>query len=255
MCICPLPSPPTSLQTLGSLLRTFAFGVLLFKTLSQKSNAGLSNKTLQAYAAVFILRLCSILVYEGYLPYDKSGDWFYQASELASLGLVVYLLWSVATQFPHTYNKNVDIFGDGFGLPSHATVLILVGPAVLIGLFLHPTLNGNFLTDTAWATALYIEAVAILPQLLLLQRRGGHVDDMLANYVFALGAARVMTFVFWLSSHHELNDRYSTSFGASFPGYAVLLAQLIHLALMGNFMFLYLESARRGHPMQLPLPS
>lgn len=33
--------------------------------------AGLSLKTLQAYACVFAFRLCSILFYEGYLPFDK----------------------------------------------------------------------------------------------------------------------------------------------------------------------------------------
>ena len=58
-------------------------------------SAGISLKTLEAYAAVFALRLTSILVYEGYLPFDKSGDWFYQATEILSLAEVVVLLVAV----------------------------------------------------------------------------------------------------------------------------------------------------------------
>lgn len=41
------------------------------------------------------MRLTSILVYEGYLPFDKSGDWFYQATEILSLAEVAVLLVAV----------------------------------------------------------------------------------------------------------------------------------------------------------------
>ncbi len=73
--------------------------------------AGISLKTLQAYALIFAARLSSILVrpavrwatgiimmlcclqiYEGYLPFDRSGDWFYQACEIIALLQVLSLI-------------------------------------------------------------------------------------------------------------------------------------------------------------------
>jgi hypothetical protein len=34
-------------------------------------------------------------VYEGYLPYDKSGDWFYQTTEILALVQVAVLIAAV----------------------------------------------------------------------------------------------------------------------------------------------------------------
>jgi len=34
-----------------------------------------SLKTLEAYSVVFFFRIVSIFRHEGYLPYDRSGDW------------------------------------------------------------------------------------------------------------------------------------------------------------------------------------
>lgn len=45
-----------------------------------------------------------------------------------------------------------------------------VSARLMMQLF-HPTLNNNFFTDTAWAFSLYLEAVAIMPQLYLFQKK------------------------------------------------------------------------------------
>ena len=34
-------------------------------------------KTLQLYILTFSVRLFSIMRHQGYLPFDKTGDWFY----------------------------------------------------------------------------------------------------------------------------------------------------------------------------------
>ena len=119
------------------------------------------------------------------------------------------IFWSLF-RFPRSYNKGVDSFG-AFQIPSELGVLYLIVPAVAIALFLHPTLNGNWYTDVAWTIALYLEAVAILPQLLMFQKsHEKEVEPFTANFVFFTAVARLMHFVFWLSSYHELNDKYST---------------------------------------------
>ena len=82
------------LQTLGSMLNVLSFGVLVSKVIRDKSTTSISMKTLQCYALVFAGRLSSILIYEGYLPYDRSGDWLYQFCEATALLLVLGLLFA-----------------------------------------------------------------------------------------------------------------------------------------------------------------
>jgi hypothetical protein len=58
-------------------MRCFGFGLLNFRMWSSKSAKGVSLKTLELYALTFLVRLLSIMRHQGYLPFDKSGDWFY----------------------------------------------------------------------------------------------------------------------------------------------------------------------------------
>merc|ERR1719488_448381 len=68
----------SSIYTLGMAVQCLAFYLLNAKVDMQKSVAGISAKTLQAYVLVFTFRLSSTLVKNGYLPVDQSGDWVFQ---------------------------------------------------------------------------------------------------------------------------------------------------------------------------------
>lgn len=46
------------------------------------SAQGISAKMLEIYFLLHCCRLYAIVPFEGYLPFDKSGDWFYQANEV-----------------------------------------------------------------------------------------------------------------------------------------------------------------------------
>lgn len=240
------------LMTLGSIFRMCAFVLLLIKVRSTKSAAGVSLKTLQVYAAVFTCRLMSIIPFDGYLPFDKSGDWFYQLVEVAALGLTITLIVQVTMSFSSTYDKAHDRFG-GPQLPSEFGIVYIIAPALILSIFLHPALNNFWITDVAWTFALYMEAVAILPQLYMFHRKGGEVESFTSHFVVCLGIARVMHFAFWLSTHHELENRMSALPGGWLVGYVVLLSQLVHLLLMVDFFYYYFVSVRTGGPMVLPM--
>lgn len=241
------------LMTLGSIMTMASFGVLIAKVVVNRTVSGISLKTLQAFAIVSAARLSSILVYEGYLPFDKSGDWFYQFCEIVVLAQVIGLVIVVTAIYPRTYSKNSDTFGAGL-LPSQMGLVWLAIPSLLLATVLHPSLNGNWLTDVAWTFALYLEAVAILPQLVMFQRsREKEVEAYTANFVFGIAVARALHFVFWLSSYHELNDKYATSIGSKYPGHLVVLSQVVNLVLMGDYIYYYMASARHGKPVLLPV--
>ena len=56
---------------------------------------------------------------------------------------------------------------------------------------------------------------------------------------------------FWMNSFHELADRN----GNRHVGVLVLVAQMVHLVIMGDFFYFYLRSVKKGLPIQLPSPS
>lgn len=124
------------LMTVGASLKLFGFSLVLYTVLTTGSAEGLSAKTLQAYAIVYFSRLCSVLYHPGYLPYDSSGDWFYQAVLCTGLVVVIAAMYLVLATFQHTYERQLDSFGAGgaFQLPAWASLPVLCGPAMVLAL-------------------------------------------------------------------------------------------------------------------------
>ena len=221
------------LLTLGSLLNLFGFGLLLIKIAVTRKATNISLKTLQAYALVFSFRLMSILFYEGYLPFDRSGDWFYQGVEIAALATVGVLIAVIIgnRDIAKSYARQLDKFGAIEGrVPAAWGVVVLAVPALLLAIILHPSLNGNVFTDVAWTFALYLEAVAIIPQTYLFYspNNPAELEPFEINFVFSLAVSRLLHFIFWLSSYQELNEKGSF-FRRRFPGHLVVLSQVRRL--------------------------
>lgn len=82
------------LLTYAACTRSFGFFILCFRMYASKTGtflkhmqmdfnslllvctgSSVSLKSLEAYVVVFLFRILSIMRHEGYLPYDKSGDW------------------------------------------------------------------------------------------------------------------------------------------------------------------------------------
>jgi hypothetical protein len=224
------------LMTMGSFIRFCGFCLLAFKLYSQDAGSEVSLKTLQLYAVVFAARLSSILVYEGYLPYDKSGDHVYPLLEILSLILVGCL--GAFTVSKRGYNPTQD----GFGNTKFGALFLAIPGLVLAALF-HPNLNRNFLTDVAWTFGLYLETVAIIPQFFMIQKAKKAVEPWLSHFCFCLGVSRVCLAMFWMTTASELGG---------WSGTTVLVAQVAHVAVMSEFCYYYLVAAAKQTEMILP---
>jgi len=236
------------LLTFGSFVRAFAFGILIYKGLVQKSVAGLSLKTLELYAVVFVFRMSSVLRYQGYLPFDSSGDWLYSFLEFLGLGGVCFMIFLMtAGPLKNTYEKDADRFGN-FHVPNDFGAVWVFGPAAILAILVHPGLNNNWLADTCWTIALYTESFAILPQLYMFQKRGGGVvETCISHFVYALAFGSFLHLWFWMFSYHELSDT-----GGAHVGYMVIFVQIANVIVMGDFLYFYFKSLKEGGPMMLP---
>ena len=70
---------------------------------------------------------------------------------------------------------------------------LLGGPAILALLF-HYEFS---IKEILWAYSIFLEAVAILPQMFLLQRLG-EAETITTHYIFALGAYRALYILNWI---------------------------------------------------------
>jgi ER lumen protein retaining receptor len=236
------------LMTYGAMARMFGFGILNVKTWKSQRATGVSAKTLQLYCLVFFFRLTSIIRHEGYLPYDKSGDWLYHLIEIMALVFTASALYGCLVTFKSTYQADQDMFGE-FNVPSGYGAIYLAGPIALIAIFVHPNLNADFLSDTAWTYAMYLESTALLPQLYMFQKQSSGVVELLtAHFVAALGFGRLMEFMFWIYSYHEL----ANSSGSRLPGYLALFSQFVQLILMVDFFWYYYMAVKNATPLVLP---
>ncbi|CAB9502973.1 lumen protein-retaining receptor [Seminavis robusta] len=236
------------LMTYGAMARMFGFGILNVKTFKSHRATGVSIKTLQLYCLVFFFRLTSIIRHEGYLPYDKSGDWLYHLIEIMALFFTASALYGCLIPFKSTYQADLDTFGEMNVPPGFGAVYLAV-PIGIIAIFIHPNLNSDFLSDTAWTYAIYLESAALVPQLYMFQKQASGVVELLtAHFVAALGFGRCMEFFFWIYSYHEL----ANSAGSKLPGYLALIAQFVQLVLMVDFFWYYYIAVKNATPLVLP---
>ena len=239
------------LLTLGSIISAFGFTLVLVKSFYSKSVAGVSLKSLQCYLVVYCLRLISICFTQAYLPYDKSGDWFYQFVEAYTLVVILLNIYLIMKPLKYTHNVHHDTWGQQY-IKKEYTALLLILPALILALIVRPQRSGNGFYDYLWAASMYLEGVAILPQLHMFQKnRTGEIESFTSHFVFSLFVSKLLVFFFWMSSWTELNGSYGF-ISRHFAGLAIIVSQITQLVLMASYVFYYLRSAIYDAPMVLP---
>eukprot|EP01066_Platyproteum_vivax_P008322 Platyproteum_vivax@DN3474_c0_g1_i1.p1 len=225
------------LMTLSSLIGLFTFLMVLYNMETNKSCVGVSLKMMECYLVLTLVRLCSILPFEGYLPYDKSGDWLYQLVEVLIFGAQMGVVYCCRVRYADSYDSSLDVFNP----------LFLIIPSAILALILHPSLNAFMPADAAWTFALYLESVCVLPQLWMFQKTGT-VEAFTTHFLAGQALSKLLSFFFWASSYAELND--PTKPLKSYIGIWVIVMQILQLVLMGDFIYQYLKCISKGVSVQ-----
>jgi len=139
----------------GDVCHLLSFVVMFWKLHTSKSVAGISLKTQELYVMVFVARYLD-LFWNRLSYYNVVMKIIFIASSVA----IVYV---IRFGVPHkdTYNAEDDAF----------PYMYLIVPAALLGVAINQDYSSPF--EMCWAFSIYLEAVAILPQLFMLQKQGG----------------------------------------------------------------------------------
>ncbi|CAG9315645.1 unnamed protein product [Blepharisma stoltei] len=221
--------------TLCSTLQMLAFVAICIQV--RHTTEGLSLYTFVFYSLIYSSRLSSILPFESYLPYDSSGDWFYQVVEICSL---VQSVW-ISIKLRDSKESSNSCF--------------YAIPCAFLALISHTTLNNFFLTDYLWTLSMYLEAIALIP-LIKEMKRIDDWDNFSSHFIAARTASQILSAIFWVKSFDELNVVYHRSKINLFPGiagYFILASQLVSCFFTGQFFFWYVKSAALGTTSVLPL--
>jgi len=233
----------STLLTLSVGIQCFAYTCLRLKVSQQKSVLGISGQTLILQALSYGLRLCSTTWLKGYIPVDGTGDWLYQMLDAFALLMGLQIIHCVFKSHRHTYQEEYDTFKVQF---------IALGCFVL-AVLVHPDLNNRPVFDTLWTTALYIDVVAMMPQLAMMGKIGGEVEALTGHFVGATALSKFVNLVFWYHAFSELAP-LDGSFNLS--GWAIITAHIVQVLLLCDFLFYYVRACIKfgvNARVQLPI--
>ncbi|CAN6337010.1 unnamed protein product [Urochloa humidicola] len=208
---------------LGDMTHLFSVLVLLLKIYATKSCSGVSRKTQELYMLVFVARYLDL--FTDYISLYNS------VMKVVFITSSAAIVWCMRRhpQVRRTYDKEQDTFRH----------VVLIGAAFLLALIFNERFTFR---EICWAFSIYLEAVAILPQLVLLQR-SRNVDNLTGQYVFFLGAYRAFYILNWIY-------RYFTE--GHHSRWIPWLAGLVQTALYADFFYYYFLSWKNNVKLELP---
>mmetsp|Transcript_9445 Transcript_9445/g.8452 ORF Transcript_9445/g.8452 Transcript_9445/m.8452 type:complete len:221 (+) Transcript_9445:13-675(+) len=211
----------------GDMCHVISILVLLLRLRVTKNANGISIKTQELYLIVFIARYLDLFT-TFYSLYNTIMKILY-------IGTTSYIIFMV--RYTEPFKTSYDRAHDSFLHYQFA-----VAPAAILGLITN-IIEGFGFIEVFWTFSIYLEAFAIIPQLIVLQRYQ-EVENLTGNYVFFLGAYRALYILNWVyRSYYEPYYHHN---------WVVYLCGLAQTALYLDFFYYFIQSKYRGGRLQLP---
>jgi hypothetical protein len=212
-----------SIEVLGLL-------VLRHKIQVRSSVKGISGMTIITYAVVYTIRIWLAV------PDNWSGDVMDlnidSSFGLLSLLLALDILRSVFVTHRSSYQSDLDVLNVKYLLPGCCVLALLVRPQ-----FHTWTTTYSFV----WSSCMYMDVLALMPQVLMMSRGGGKVEAPIAHFVAATFLSRIEDLsdtILYHSGHKSQGELFSY--------WLVVFIQGLHLLLVADFMYYYVKARTSG---------
>jgi len=201
-------------RLLGDASHLLSFVVMFWKLFTSGSVSGISLKTQEIYVIVFIFRYLDL-----FWNFLSIYNWIMKLIFIASSVSIVYIM-RFGKPHKDTYSKDDDAF----------PYMYLIIPAALLGVAVNQDHESPF--EMCWAFSIYLEAVAILPQLFMLQKQGG-AESLTSHYILLLGLYRLFYLLNWVY-------RYNTE--EHYMQLIVWISGIVQTALYLDFFYTYVKA-------------
>jgi hypothetical protein len=190
---------------------------------------GISALSVVLQILAFACRLSSTVWLNGYLPYDATGDWFYQAVDVVS----VFLALSVLTRFLARRSDWERLRETCLAVPVFCVSLTLGG-------LLHSNMDKRPVFDALWMAGVLLSSAAIVPQFFVLSKlsTSAKSDNFEVYPGHALAASTLGHVLSGIYMWHARNDMGCTEWveGFNHASWTVLTAHVLPLLLVGDYM-------------------
>lgn len=200
----------------GDACHLLSFVVMFWKLFTSKSVAGISLKTQEIYVIVFIFRYLDL-----FWNFLSAYNWVMKCIFIVCSLAIVYIM-RFGKPHKDTYDREDDAF----------PYLYLIVPAALLGIVMNQDHESPF--EMCWAFSIYLEAVAILPQLFMLQKQGG-AESLTSHYILLLGLYRLFYMLNWIY-------RYATE--ENYMQLIVWISGIVQTALYLDFFYTYINAKK-----------
>jgi ER lumen protein retaining receptor len=198
-----------------------AIAILLAKIWMTRSCAGISGRSQILFLIVFVARYLDL--------FTNFVSLYNSVMKVLFLGSSIATVYLMFVKFRATYDKNHDVF----------RIELLIVPAFVLALLVNHEYS---VMEIMWTFSIYLEAVAIMPQLFMLSRTGS-AETITAHYLFALGSYRALYILNWVF-------RYYTE---SFLDPIAVVAGIVQTVLYADFFYLYVTRViQQNRNIQLP---
>jgi len=210
---------------------------LRHKIQGRNSVKGISGMTMIMYAVVYSIRV--------WLSMPENWNWSItqvnldSSFGLISLLLVLDILRSVFVTHRSTYNYDLDVLN----------VKYLIPGCFLLATLLRPHFHSwTTVYGFVWSSCLYMDVLALMPQVAMMSRGGGKVEAPIAHFVAATFLSRI----------EDLSDTVLYHGGGlqadeNFSWWLICLVQGVHLLLVADFMYYYVKARTVGAGLELPM--
>lgn len=205
----------------GDLSHMASILILLYSIERNRSINGLSIKTQGLYVIVFVTRYLDL--------FNKYYSLYNTFMKIFFIGSSVYTVHLMINKYRKTIKEDIDNF----------PVKYLLGGSFLMSLiFTSKYTMGEIL----WSFSLWLESVAILPQLFILQKTG-EAENITTHYIFALGIYRALYIPNWFYRYFAEN-RFD---------FVSVFAGLVQTAVYSDFFYIYYTKVLHGKKFSLPV--
>jgi hypothetical protein len=158
------------------------------------------------------------------------NDVFLEVLQISSMLLSYRALWSIFKTYRTSYEQDLDVL----------KVKYLIPGCLLLGLVMHPNFRRGHRYSESWAASFYIDVLALLPQVVMMQRGAGVVEAPIAHFVAATFVSRFFDLLFWY-------DRWAKGDFLKYMGdenvslWIIAIFHLVSFMLVADFMYYYFK--------------
>ncbi|EAN32178.1 ER lumen protein-retaining receptor [Theileria parva strain Muguga] len=209
----------------GDMCHVVSLLLLIWKLKTSKNCLGISARMQELYLIVFICRYVDLFLY-----FISVYNTVMKVLFITITSFSIYLI-RFKPPISQTYNRKIDKF---------SYEKYLLGPVLLLTLLTTKTYK---VFDVLWTYSIWLESVAILPQLTMLYQQR-EVENITSHYVATMGLYRALYVVNWVYRYFFEN-----------PPYVCIIcwvAGLIQTALYVDFFYYFAKSKWYGKKLVLP---